>query len=514
MRSGQEADAELQLRQSLLADPANPSALAMLADLVIAQGRFADGAALLRRRLAASPGDGPTRFRLADVLHRSGDNAGALDEIGRLPAAGRADSGVKAFEAAILGLLGQHDRELALYGELVRASPRDAPLWMSFGNALKTVGRTDEAVRALRRAIRAQPTFGEAYWSLANLKTFAFDKRDLLAMERALADPAATPDDRLHLHFALGKALEDRGEFERGFNHYTAGNALRASAFPPGAMSATERVDRSIAAFTPALFDRFAGAGCDDPAPIFIVGLQRSGSTLIEQILASHPAIEGTAELTEMEQLWVSAGQLGKRSGDPFGEIANLTPADVQRLGEDYVERTRVYRSTGRPMFIDKLPGNWLNAGFIRLILPNAKIIDARRHPMACGLSNFRQHYASGVSFAYDQHAIGQFYRDYLRLMDHLDRVQPGAVHHVLNERLIDAPEATVRALLGFLGLPFDPACLDFHRNPRAVRSPSAEQVRRPINRDGVDSWRSFEPWLGPMKAAMGDALDRWDRNA
>jgi hypothetical protein len=242
-----------------------------------------------------------------------------------------------------------------------------------------------------------------------------------------------------------------------------------------------------------------------------VVGLHRSGSTLVEQILASHPQIEGTAELSVMQHIWERLARIAALNDrGPFEELMMMDDAEITAIGEEYSDRTRAFRLTNRPHFIDKLPANWIHVGLIRLALPNAKIIDARRHPMACGFSNFKQNYASGVRFSYSLESIGHFYRDYLRYMGHIDQVQPGAVHHILNEDLVDDPEKEVRRMLGFLGVPFDRACLEFHRNKRAVRTPSAEQVRRPINRDGIDSWRLFEAWLGPMKEALGPALQTW----
>ncbi|WP_395622460.1 sulfotransferase family protein [Sphingomonas daechungensis] len=318
-----------------------------------------------------------------------------------------------------------------------------------------------------------------------------------------------TPDEALHIHFALGKAYEDQRNFESSFRHYLAGNVIRTSQIDPESVPIDAPVEDAIEHCTPEIFERFRGAGCPASDPIFVFGLHRSGSTLIEQILASHPQIEGTSELPVLNAL---ASRLRRSTGQTVGEaIAALDASEIKAIGEEYVERTRPFRHTDKPFFVDKMPGNWINATLIRLALPNAKMIDARRFPMACGFSNFKQNYATGVTFSYSLRAIGEFYFNYWRFMRHFETVQPGAIHHVLNERLIEEPEPEVRRMLDYIGVPFDPACMEFHSNRRAVRTPSAEQVRRPINRDGVDVWRNYEPWLGELKDALGPALENWD---
>ncbi|HTK59093.1 MAG TPA: sulfotransferase [Sphingomicrobium sp.] len=511
LRSGNLADAEQLLRRRLLTAPGDFDALVKLADLLVGQDRRPEAIHCLKRAMVAAPAVHGLRLHLVRLLHGERDLDHALDELSAIGEPVRSGLEALAIEAAILGELGRHEEQLAIYARLVRDHPSDETLWMSRGNALKTVGRTDEAIKAFRRAARARPSFGEAYWSFANLKTFKFEARDLVAMRKALAGQLSE-SDALHFHFALGKALEDRGDAENSFRHYAAGNQIRRARLTPAQVSATAHVDATIATFDKALFDRFCDAG--DPArdPIFVVGLQRSGSTLVEQILASHPLIEGTAELVAIPQMWERLGQRDGSNGDSFAALARLDDAGLKELGAEYLRRTRAHRVTDRPMFVDKLPANWMYAGFIRLILPNARIIDARRHPIACGFSNFKQHYATGVSYAYGLDSIGRFYADYVRQMAHFDEVQPCTMHRIINERLIEDPEREIRRLLDFAGVPFDPACMDFHRNKRAVQTPSSEQVRRPINREGVDSWRPYEPWLGPLKDALGDALEYWDR--
>jgi tetratricopeptide (TPR) repeat protein len=511
LRSGDAAEAERLLRARLLQDPGDLACLIKLADIAAGQRRIAEAILLLTRVMQQAPHLHHIRFALAQLNEQAGDPDKAFSELAALPDAVRSQLEVQVCEATLLGLLGRHEHEIALFETVLRQHPTQSELWKSYGNALKTVGRTADAVRALRRATKLRPAFGEAWWSLANLKTIRFEGRDLAAMRKALgAKPP--PEDALHLHFALGKGYEDRGEFERSFAHYAAGNDIVASQLTSEEQNAAPFVDAMTRAFTDSLVERLAGAGEPAADPIFIVGLQRSGSTLLEQILASHSLIEATSELRVIPQLFRQfVEDNGGQGRDLQVALGKLDRNRCAELGAEYLRRVKAYRLTDRPYFVDKLPANWMYAGFIHLILPNARIIDSRRNPMACGFSNFKQRYAVGVNFAYSQVSIGRFYRDYLRLMRHFEQVIPGAIHRVINERLIDDPEREIRRLLDFVGVRFEAPCLEFHRGGRAVRTPSAEQVRRPVNSEGVDQWRNYEPWLGPLKEALGDALDQWD---
>jgi len=454
--------------------------------------------------------DAAAHWAAFQAVYRQDRFSEALALLEAFPETTRDDFQWLAHKADLLGKVGDHRGEIAMISPLMAAYPDVTGLWVSMANAQKTLGRTDKAVATLREAIARQPGYGKPWWLLSDLKSFRFDDADVATMEALLE--TASAEDRIPLHFALAKAHEERGDAGRAFDHYAHGNRLRAATLDPHGTVLTPKIDRSIATFTAAFLAARKGQGFPSSAPIFIVGLQRSGSTLIEQILASHPLIEGTSELPLIPHLnHEIAHDPDLPPGDLFTRIESLTPIQFRALGEAYDARSATFRKTDRPYFIDKLPGNWTNLGLIRLILPNAKIIDARRHPLATGFSNFKQNYGAGAAFSYDLATIGRYYRDYLRMMTHFEQVDPGAVHRVVNERLIDDFEPQVRALLDYIGVEFDSACLDFHNNCRAVATPSAEQVRRPINRDGVDQWRAVEPMLAPLKQALGPALAGWD---
>ncbi len=508
-------DAEGALRQRLREDATDVAAIRMLAEVAGRIGRYEDAEKLLSRALQLAPGFGAARANLATVYYKQNRFAEAAETLDAVLGDDPDNPAHANLRAAALGRIGGYDEALALYEELTRRFPDHAKLWMSYGHMLKTVGRQDDSIAAYRRALVADAGLGEIWWSLANLKTIRFDADDRTAMEAALVaaepDAEARADDRLHLHFALGKAYDDVAEHEPAFRHYAAGNAIRSAQLGYRAAETGKAVDAVIAAFTSDVFASRADAGDPTPDPIFILGMPRAGSTLIEQILSCHSAIEGTMELPDIPALALGLGREAHDDGRRWIEALVDTPAEqLAELGAAFLQRTAVQRKTGKPFYIDKLPNNWLYTAFIRLILPNAKIIDARRHPLDCCFSNFRQHYAKGQAFSYGLADIGGYYRDYVRLMAHIDSVEPGRVHRVIHEALLDDPEAEVRALLAFLDQPFEEACLAFHANARAVRTASSEQVRRPINRDGVDQWRPYDAWLGPLKQALGPVLDAY----
>ncbi len=501
--------AEPVLKGRLRENPFDVAAIRMLAELAGRLGRNGDAEALLRRALELAPGFVAARANLATVLHRQNKTAEALVELDRLSGEDPGKPGHANLRAAVLGRIGEFADAIALYEDILTRGEGQGhaagqpKIWMSYGHALKTVGRQDESIAAYRRAAALRPCFGEAWWSIANLKTVTLGVAEIAAMQGGLGDSTASEDDRLHLHFALAKALDDAHEPLAAFDHYASGNAMRRALLPYDAAATTSAVDAAIALFDHAFFAARSDQGCPDPDPVFILGLPRSGSTLIEQILSSHSQVEGTMELPDIPAL---AAGLGREGTYPQC-LARLSPERLRTLGESYIARTRIQRREGKPLFIDKLPNNWLHLGLITTILPRARIIDARRHPLDCGYSNFRQHFARGQAFSYDLADIGRYYRDYVRMMAHFDAVLPGRVHRVIHEDLLADPEAEVRRLLGALDLPFETGCLEFHQSRRAVRTASSEQVRRPINRDGVDHWRAVTRHLGPLRAAL-DGLD------
>ena len=404
--------------------------------------------------------------------------------------------------------MGEHGRAIAIYQALCNDFPTawDPPLWL--GHALKTVGRTADAIEAYRAAAAARPDFGDAYWSLANLKTYRFTDAEVEAMQVQEAHPETQTVDRYHLAFALAKALEDRGDYQSAFQAYARGNALKRaeSRYRPEVFETNTRLQKEVC--TRDFFEARAGFGDPSPDPIFILGLPRAGSTLLEQILASHSQVEGTQELADIQRIVLELQGRDPDQNNPLypAALTEISPDAALALGQRYLRDTLAYRS-GKPYFIDKMPNNFRHIGLIQLILPNAKIIDARREPMACCFSNFKQLFAQGQEFTYSLEDIGRYYRTYLDLMRHWDEVLPGRVLRVQHEDVVDNLEGEVRRILDYCGLPFEAACVNFHQTARSVRTPSSEQVRQPIFRDGLDAWTHFAPWLQELKRALGDAV-------
>ena len=508
--------AEKRLRAHLKQAPTDVVAIRMLAEVAMRLDRSEDAGRLLARCLELAPGFRQARHHHAIALHRLNKPAEALAELDRLLRDDPADPACRNLKAAVLCRTGDYEPAIAIYEALIAEHPEHAHVWLSYGHALKTAAHTERAIAAYRRCIAIDPAFGEAYWSLANLKTFRFDDAELARMREALTRTDLAPEHRLHFEFALAKALEDRDDYADSFRHYAAGNALRLAQMPYSADDTSTRLERVRALYTREFFATRKGAGCGAPDPIFIVGLPRAGSTLIEQILSSHSAVEGTMELPEIISITRALRQsaASRGPGAYHDALAQLDASELRALGEQYLERTRIHRKLGRAFFIDKMPNNFAHIGLIHLVLPNAKIIDARRHPLACCVSGFKQHFARGQNFSYSLEDLGRYYRDYAELMAHFDAVLPGRVHRVIYEDLVDDTEYEVRRLLDYCGLPFDEACLRFFDNERPVRTASSEQVRQPIYRSGVDQWRHFESWLDPLKAALGPALTMYAARA
>jgi len=501
-------EAESLLRSHLQQHPTDIAALRMLAEVAARIGRYADAEQLLARCLELAPGFHGARHNYAVALLRQGRADLARSQVERLLLGEPRSPNYRSLHAAVLAAIGEYGRAIEIYVEVLKEYPLQARIWLSYGHALKTAGRVAEGISAYRRALELNPEIGEVWWSLANLKTYRFEPDDIRQMQAQLARSQLSADDRFHFHFALGKALEDQAQYEQSFAHYRDGNSLRRAQTHYDPQRIRQHVAQAKALFTREFFAERVSAGAPADDPIFIVGLPRAGSTLIEQILSSHSQVEGTMELPDVPAL---AQRVGTRTGDPAlrypHALAALAPAELRQLGEDYLARTRIQRKTHKPRFIDKLPNNFLHTGFIHLMLPNARIIDARRHPLGCCFSCFKQHFARGQNFTYDLAELGAYYRSYVELMAHFDSVLPGRVHRVSYERMVEDTENEVNRLLTYCGLPFETACLRFYENERPVRTASSEQVRSPIYRAGMEQWREFETWLGPLKSGLGAVL-------
>ena len=503
--------AETLLRQHLREQPTDVAAIRMFAEVAARLGRYQDAENLLARCLELAPGFHGARHNYAVALFRQGKHAAALPEIERLLTIEPRNPNYRSLHAAVLAGVGEYARASEIYVQVLQEYPRQAKIWLSYGHVLKTAGAATEGISAYRRALELEPGLGEVWWSLANLKTYRFDAGDLTQIRRQLARADLSAEDRYHLHFALGKALEDERSCADSFEHYRQGNALRRAQVHYDPARIAEHVEHSKSLFTREFLARVSGHGAPAPDPIFIVGLPRAGSTLVEQILSSHSQVEGTMELPDVPALAHGIGTQATEGGPRYPQVlATLSPGQLRALGEDYLARTRIQRKTARPYFIDKLPNNFLHVGFIHLMLPNARIIDARRHPLGCCFSAFKQHFARGQHFTYDLEELGAYYRSYVELMAHFDEVLPGRVHRVFYEQMVDHTEQEVRRLLEYCGLPFEPACLRFYENERAVRTASSEQVRVPIYREGLEQWRQFEAWLDPLKRSLGAVLERY----
>lgn len=501
---GELAQAERITRDFLLRNGHHVEAMRLLARIGIEHEIFDDAETLLDGVLALAPDYQAARFDLARTLLARHKHTQALAELEHLLKLEPDNRLYRTTYATTFVGLGDHERALTIYRELLADSPQAAVIQLSIAHCLKTLGRQAEAIDAYRAAVRIRPEYGDAYWSLANLKTFRFTDEEVARMRREEAVPTTPLVDRYHLCFALGKAFEDRAEYAESFHYYERGNELKMSEsrYRPEPVEQNAQLQAKVC--TREFFEARRGFGHEDPAPIFIVGLPRSGSTLLEQILASHSQVEGTMELADVPRLVNELQGRDHEGVEPRypGVLAGMTAEDFRRFGERYINDTRIYRGA-KPRFIDKMPNNFRHIGLIHLMLPNAKIIDARREPMACCFSNFKQLFASGQEFTYGLQNIARYYRSYIDLMEHWNRVLPGRILTVRHEDVVEDLEGNVRRLLEFCGLDFEPACLEYYKTERSIRTASSEQVRRPIFKEGLDQWRRFEPWLGPLKAAL-----------
>jgi tetratricopeptide (TPR) repeat protein len=500
--------AEPMVRAYLLNHGDHVEGMRLLARIGIVRKVFDDAELLLAAVLEMAPEYRAARKEYAQVLIEVHKYQEARRQIEQLLREAPGDRFLMTLYANTAVGLGRQQEAAELYGRLLQGTAEDADLHLSIAHALKTMGRQEDAVAEYRKAAECRPTFGDAYWSLANLKTYRFTDAELRQLRALVVDVALGSVDRYHVCFALGKALEDRGEYAESFHYYSAGNAAKRmeSNYRPEIIEDNTR--RQIQVCTPEFFATRSGWGARNPDPIFIVGLPRSGSTLLEQILASHSRIEGTQELSTVQQI---VTRLRGRDLDPDkprypGVLAQLSADDCRKLGELFLEETRAYRQR-EPFFIDKMPNNFRHLGLIHLMLPNARIIDARREPMACCFSNLKQLFAQGQEFTYSIGDIARYYRTYLELMRHWDRTLPGRVLRVQYEDVVEDLEGNVRRILDFCALEFEPQCVEFHKTERSVRTASSEQVRQPLSRAGLEQWTHFESWLHPLKAALGDAL-------
>lgn len=503
LNEGDVDQAEQLIRGYLQTHGGHVEGMRLLAQIGVKTHVLDDAEMLLEHVLTAAPSYHDARYEYASVLLERRRYYPALLQARALLAVQPANRNYLILYASACDGLGECDEALRVYQRLSEHNPEDAELKVAMAHVQRACGKTQEAVQNLRAAAASPKSFAGACLGLSNLKTYRFADEEIARMRAMEAAPGTPLAERYQLCFALGKALEDRADFAASFGYYERGNVLKRSELnhKPDAVERAMRLQASVC--TAEFFAARRGSGCPRPDPIFIVGLPRSGSTLIEQILASHSQVDGTIELPDIPRL---VHQFRNRDGSDTPRypaiLAEIGPAELSLMGEAYLAETRVFRK-GAPYFVDKMPSNFRDIGFIHLILPNAKIIDARREPMACCFGNFKQLFTHGMEFKYSLAEIGRYYCNYVELMDHWDRVLPGKILRVQHEDVVEDLEGSVRRLLEFCGLPFEPACLEFHRTERTVRTVSSEQVRRPIYREGLDQWRNFEPWLGPLKSAL-----------
>ena len=497
------------VRQFLQKIPHHVGAMRLLAEIGMRLGVLDDAEFLLEAAVRLEPDNVPARIDYIQALRKRQKFHEALAQATALLESDPENLQLRSIFAVECMQTGDYDSALEAFDKILVSVPRDPVTLTSRGHALKTQGRYEDAVDSYRAALASQPQYGEAYYSLANLKVYSFGEDELHQMRAQDSNTNLSHMDRVHLNFALGKAYEDRGDYDSAFDYYERGNALKKnqSRYNADEMAADFEAQQQVCTST--FFAARERVGHDAPDPIFIVGLPRAGSTLLEQILSSHSQVDGTLELPNVLSLSQGLRRQGRKDGKPYPEnLADLSADELAAFGRTYIEETRVHRQ-GAPFFIDKMPNNFRHIGLIKLMLPNAKVIDARRHPMACCFSAWKQLFAEGQEFTYDLTDVGRYYDDYVSLMAHWDNVLPGFVLRVQHENVVDDLEGQVRRMLEFCELPFEAACLEFYRTERNVRTPSSEQVRQPIYRGGLEAWRNFESRLQPLKNALGEDVRR-----
>jgi len=512
LEGGRPDIAEQLLAGYLRKHPNDVDALHLAAETFMRRERKADAEALLAQCVARAPGFDLARLAYANTLQQMNKPGAALEQAEILLKKEPANPLYRDVQAVALSAMGRAEAALAARISLAADYPGSSKVLVSYAQVLRTNGLQEECIAAFRKAVAINPSMGIAWWGLANLKTYKFDEADIAALQTQLLRRDIAQNDRVHLLFTLGKAFGDMERYRESFDAYARANATRRLAANYDPTGVTRQLAKFKALYTPEFFAARAGSGAASDEPIFVVGMQRAGSTLLEQILSSHSAIEGAGELAHTRFLArrLEDGLGPKFNTDYPGVLAHIDMSEFAALGEEYLAATLPRRPLGRPYFIDKDPFNFWHIGFYQLMLPRARIIDMRRHPLGCCFSNFTSLFLHGLAHTYKLADLGSFYANYVEMMAHYDRVLPGKVYRVHYEDLIDEPEREIRRLLAWLDLPFEEACLDFHSNKRAVNSASSEQVRTPLFRDALERWRHYEPWLGPLKGALGEVLEEY----
>jgi tetratricopeptide (TPR) repeat protein len=510
LHEGKLYKAEKLCRHFLKQNPKHVEGMRLLARIGSKLHVYDDAEFLLESALVLQADFVQARYEYVEVLHKRQKFAQAHEQAAKLYASAPDNPAFITIYANQCVALGSHSQALELYAKALSLMPDNPGIHLLRGHALKTIGEQQAAIDAYRHAAHIRPELGDAWWSLANLKTYRFSDEELGTMREQLQRDDIGHADRYHLEFALGKALEDREDHENSFRHYQQGNRLKQQEVRYQADQIDAEFSRQKEFFSAERMQTMRAQKAGDPAPdpIFVVGLPRAGSTLIEQILASHPQIDGTLELPNILALVHRLNGRRHLHEEPRypGVLADLDAEKLTGFGRQYLDDTRIHRQQA-PLFIDKMPNNFRHLGLIHLILPNARIIDARRHPLDCCFSGYKQLFAEGQEFSYSLENIGRYYAGYVDLMAHWHKLLPDAILQVDYENVVDDLEGQVRRMLDFLQLPFDPACVEFHKTRRSVRTASSEQVRQPIQKQKVPQWQPYEAWLGPLKQALDEHM-------